>query len=106
LTHRVRLSAHAVAYLKALDSRTRGILCRRIEELKTDPEKRGKALTAELSGYRSLHAAGRYRIVFQVRKAEVLVLVIAIAIGLRREGDRADVYELLRRLVKMGLLEG
>jgi hypothetical protein len=41
-----------------------------------------------------------------VRKAEVLVLVIAIAIGLRREGDRADVYELLRRLVKMGLLEG
>ena len=104
MTCRVRLSAHAVAYLKTLDSRTRGILGRRIEELKTDPEKRGKALTAELSGYRSVHAAGRYRIVFQVRKAEVLVLVIAI--GLRREGDRADVYELLRRIVKMGLLEG
>jgi mRNA interferase RelE/StbE len=103
LTYRVTLSAHALAFLKALDVKTRGVVARRIEELKSEPEKQGKALTGELGGYRSMRAAARYRIVYEVRKTRVLVFVIAV--GIRREGDRRDVYELLRRIVKLGMLD-
>ena len=51
----------------------------------------------------SLHAAAqRFRIIFQVeREAERVVI---LAVGLRKEGDRADVYAVAERLVRAGLL--
>ena len=60
----------------------------------------------ELSGvpHRSLRAAGqRYRIIYQVDNGAVIVYVVLI--GLRKEGSKADIYELAQRLVRLGLLD-
>jgi len=61
-------------------------------------------LTHSLRGVRSIRAAGRYRVVYQVERSKVIVLVLAI--GLRKENDRKDIYQLAKRLIKLGLLEG
>lgn len=86
------------------DRRIRQLIAERIDILTSEPEKRGKPLSGELQGYRSLRAVGqRYRIIFRVERSRVLVYVIAV--GLRREGSRNDVYELARKLVRLGLVE-
>ena len=69
-----------------------------------NPEKQGKSLLGELRGLRSIRAVGqRYRIIFRVRQEHVEVIVVAL--GLRREGDREDIYRLAQRLLRMGLLD-
>ncbi len=84
------------------DRRIRGKIAERIEGLKTEPTLQGKALTGELSGYRSLRAVGqRYRILYRVEHRQVIVLVVGM--GLRREGDRRDIYALAKKLVRLGL---
>jgi len=61
-------------------------------------------LTGELAGHRSLRAAGqRYRILYRVERNQVLVLVVAV--GIRREGSRSDIYELARKLLRLRLAE-
>lgn len=62
-------------------------------DLETEPERRGKALTGELAAYRSIHAAGRFRIIYRA-EAETIFIV---AIGFRKDGDRDDVYAVLKR---------
>ncbi|MCU0831579.1 MAG: type II toxin-antitoxin system RelE/ParE family toxin [Rhizobiaceae bacterium] len=58
-----------------------------------EPEKTGKALSGELSGYRRLRT-GDMRIVYSVNRTEVEILVLAI--GLRRDDE---IYNLaMRRL--------
>ena len=55
-------------------------------------------------GYRSVRAVGqRYRIIYQVESAQVRVIIIAA--GIRRGGDRQDIYTLAQRLVRLGLVE-
>lgn len=86
------------------DRRIQERILKRAEQLRTDPEKQGKPLVAELAGYRSLRAAGeRYRIVYQVVRSRVLVLVIGA--GIRREGSSKDIYALARRLIRSRLVE-
>ena len=86
------------------DQRTLQKIATRIDGLATDPEKQGKALTGALAGYRSLRAAGqRYRIIYQVDNGAIIVYVVLI--GLRKEGSKADIYELAQRLVRLGLLD-
>ena len=66
-------------------------------------EKKGKPLTGELAGCGSLRAAGqRFRVVYRVERARVLVLVLAV--GLRKEGDRHDVYRLAEKLLRLRLV--
>ena len=85
------------------DRRVRELIQARIRGLANEPEKQGKALGEELAGYRSVRAAGqRYRILYRVERDKVVVLVVAV--GIRKEGSRADVYEAARRLVRLGLL--
>lgn len=95
----------AMEMLKSVsDRRIQEKILARIESLQYDPEKQGKALTAELAGYRSLRAAGqRYRVIYRVDRRRVLVYVLAI--GIRKEGDRQDVYALAQKLFKLRLLE-
>jgi len=58
----------------------------------------------DLKKYRSLRAAGqRYRILYQVKNKEVLVIVVAV--GIRKEGDKNDLYHLAKKLVKLNLLQ-
>ena len=75
-----------------------------IDGLAEDPEKKGKPLTAELDGYRSVRAAGqRYRIIYRIGNEKVIVLVVAA--GIRRDGDRKDIYALAKKLIRARLLE-
>src|SRR5437762_139324 len=75
-----------------------------VDRLTHEPEKQGKALTDELVGYRSLRAVGqRYRIIYKVEKDRVIVVIVAV--GIRKEGSKRDIYALAQRLVRLGLAE-
>jgi len=85
------------------DTRIRQSINKRISRLENDPEKLGKPLSDELAGYRSIRAIGqRYRIIYKVEEERVVVVVVAL--GTRKEGDKKDVYELAKRLARLGLL--
>ena len=96
----IQLTPLAVEMLTAIkDRREQEKLSERIEQLKVEPEKQGKALIEKLSGFRSVRAVGqRYRIVYRVEPAQVLVLVVGM--GRRKDGDRKDVYTLLEKLLE------
>ena len=84
------------------DGDIRHTIIEKAEGLRRDPEKQGKALLYTLKGLRSIPAAGRYRIIYQVEKAEMRVIVLVV--GKRKEGDKADVYELTKKLLRHGLI--
>lgn len=86
------------------DGRIRGKVGDAIDRLRQEPEKQGKALLGELAGYRSVRAVGqRYRIIYKVEKARVIIIVVAV--GLRKEGARKDIYALARKLLRLRLTE-
>jgi mRNA interferase RelE/StbE len=87
---------------KIPDKRIQSVIINRIEGLKTDPEKQGKGLVKDLIGFRSIHAAGRYRILYKIEKNPDVVLVVAV--GIRKEGDQKDIYKLAKKLLKLGLI--
>lgn len=75
-----------------------------ISELEHAPEQKGKPLVHALAGYRSLRVVGqRYHIVYRVEAERVVVYVVAV--GIRKEGDRHDIYALAQRLLNAGLLK-
>jgi len=97
--YQVRLTAQARQLLLEIkDQREQKLLLERLDKLKHDPDKQGKALSKELVGYRSIRAIGqRYRIVYRVIQDQVLVVVVGL--GRRREGDKRDVYVLTQQLL-------
>lgn len=100
---KVVLTAQARRMLTAIaDRRAQRKIAGRIDSLAEEPEKQGKPLLKELAGLRSIRAAGRYRVIYQVdrKKSRVVVLVV----GLRKSRDKADVYSLARRLLRLRLL--
>ena len=85
------------------DRRVREEIRDRIDGLAEEPEKQGKPLTGELTGYRSLRAVGqRYRIIYRIEGDRVLVLVMAL--GIRKEGSGKDIYVLAQKLLRLRLL--
>ena len=85
------------------DRRVRDKIRDRIDGLAEEPEKQGKPLTGELTGYRSLRAVGqRYRIIYRIEEGKVFVLVMAL--GIRREGSGKDIYVLAQKLLRLRLL--
>lgn len=105
MTWQVRLTSRCEQMLREVaDRRARGLLAKRIEGLRSEPDKQGKALTGELVGFRSLRAVGqRYRIVYRLEREGVVVLVVGL--GRQREGNRRDVYEMMGRWIRLGLLD-
>ncbi len=86
------------------DKRVRAKLIERIDELQHEPEKQGKPMVADLAGYRSVRTVGqRYRIIYRIEEEQVVVIVVAA--GIRKEGDKRDIYKLAQRLIKLGLVE-
>ncbi len=83
MTYSVKIKASAAKQLARLDAGTRRLLVEQIDRLATDPHV-GTALKGELDGLRRVRV-GAYRIVFEVRNRELLVLVI-------RVGHRSGVY--------------
>ena len=57
------------------DRREQSVILKRIEKLKDEPEKQGKALSEELLGYRSIRSVGqRYRIIYRIEQDRVVEL--------------------------------
>jgi len=81
---------------KIKDRREQEVISKRIEQLKLEPSKQGKALSGELKGYRSLRVLGqRYRIVYQVNDKKIVVIIVGA--GIRKEGDKKDIYRILNK---------
>lgn len=101
----VRLSPLAAEQLREItDRRISEALVKRARALAESPEQQGKPLGDDLAGLRSVRAVGqRWRIVFRLEQGKVIVLVLAL--GLRKGRDRDDVYNRLKRLLKLGLIE-
>lgn len=86
------------------DERVRGKLHAAIDRLGREPEKQGKALVGELAGFRCIRAVGqRYRILYKVQKERVIVVIVAV--GLRKEGAKKDIYALAKKLLRLRLLK-
>lgn len=86
------------------DRREQQLLIARLEKLKQEPDKQGKALSGDLIGYRSVRSVGqRYRVIYRIEQDTVLVVVVGI--GRRKEGDKRDVYEVTQRLIAEMLQE-
>ena len=105
MNYRIVLTAEAKQLLAGIqDRREQSVLLTRLERLADSPAQQGKALRGDLTGYRSIRAiCQRYRIVYQVLEEQVLVVVVAM--GRRKDGDRQDVYELASDLIKVFQLE-
>ncbi len=86
------------------DRRVQKSIARRISGLEYEPELQGKPLIDDLGGYRSLRASGqRYRIIYKIEAEKVIVAVVTL--GIRKEGDKKDVYKLAKKLIRLGLLD-
>lgn len=98
----VEITKDALKQLQAItDKRVRKNLFKRIEELANEPERQGKPLHDELTGLRSVRAIGqRYRIIYKIERDRVIVFVVAV--GIRKEGDRSDIYQIAARLMRSG----
>lgn len=103
MTYKIVISPTALKMLKSIsDRRVRDLVVKRIDELAVEPEQQGKPLIAELSGCRSIRAAGqRYRIVYRVVNDKIMVYIVAI--GIRREGSGKDIYNLAKKLIRLRL---
>ena len=88
---------------KISDKNIQRRILKRIEGLSEEPNKQGKMLLKDLSGFRSIHAAGRYRIIYKVDKQIVIVYILAA--GIRKQGDKKDIYKIAKKLLDAGLLK-
>ena len=104
MTYRIVFTPTAVRLLEDMtDRRIREQIRDRINGLTHEPEQQGKPLREELAGFRSLRTVRqRYRIIYRVDRGRVLVIVVAV--GLRKEGDRHDIYRLAQKLVRLRLI--
>lgn len=102
--YKIKLSQNAAANLKKIDNKTRTQIINKISLLKENPLLLGKPLTGPLKQFRALKAAGQcYRVIYQVMEYEIIVLVVAV--GIRKSGDKKDIYELMKKYIKTGLLD-
>ena len=99
IEYEIQLTPLALEMLESVkDRREQEKLRDRIDQLKVEPQKQGKALVDNLSGFRSIRAVGqRYRIVYQVEQDRVLVVVVGL--GRRKDGDKKDIYTILEKLL-------
>lgn len=88
--HRILYTSESRKTLIRLDASVRGLIRKAVESLALNPE-RGKPLTHDLTGLRSLRASD-YRIIYRISGSELLVLVLAV-------GHRRDVYQRLAKLL-------
>jgi mRNA interferase RelE/StbE len=102
--HTIAWAETALKLAEAIpDQRVRRLISRRADQLAKSPEQQGKPLIGELAGFLSVRTAGqRYRIVYQVERREVAVVIVAV--GRRKSGDKGDIYELAKKLLRQGLL--
>lgn len=105
MKYRIEITPTALSMLKNIkDRRINKAIQERIERLIDDPDKQGKELHGELRGYRCVRTVGqRYRIIYRIKNSAIIVLIVAV--GLRKEGDKKDVYKLAQKMIRLRLIE-
>ena len=103
--YRIVIQPIAINLLREIsDRRIRQKISDRIDKLKESPEVQGKPLLGELDGFYSVRAvAQRYRIIYAIEQAQVTVMIVAL--GIRKDGSKQDVYALAKKLLRLGLLD-
>lgn len=104
MSWRINITPTAMRMLTGItDRRIREKIAAVIDRLAEEPQKQGKAMLGELAGFRGIRAVGqRYRIIYMVKGEEIVVMVVAV--GIRRDGARDDIYNLAKKLLRLGLL--
>lgn len=102
MVYRVFVTPSALKMLKKIQRDIKEKIEYRIGELSEEPDKQGKALSGELSGLWSVHVAGRYRIIYRINEQKGTVE--AIGAGIRKEGDKKDIYALTKKLIRTRLI--
>ena len=99
----IKLTEIASKALRNIEAKTRNQILSKIEQLKEEPLLLGKALVGPLKEFRSARAAGqRYRIIYKVLELQIVVIVVAV--GIRKSGHKKDIYELMKKYIKVGIL--
>jgi mRNA interferase RelE/StbE len=106
VSYAIKLAPAALDMLRQFtDHRVRAKLAERIDGLAENPAGQGKPLTGQLHGLRSVRAVGqRYRIIYKVEEDRIIIVLI-VALGLRKAHDKKDIYELAKKLIKARLVE-
>jgi mRNA interferase RelE/StbE len=101
----IKLTQPALRQLAAIkDIRIREQVSRKIDALTDNPEQQGKPLSDELTGYYSVRAvAQRYHILYRLEADQIIVVVVGM--GIRKDGDKKDVYALAKKMARLGLLD-
>lgn len=81
--YKIELTKEAEEDFSKLDNESQIRISKKIKELSSNPNL-GKPLRAHLAGLRSVRA-GKYRVIYQVRKSFLLIYIIKI-------GHRKNVY--------------
>jgi len=102
--YKIKLTKIAAENLQKIDSKTQTQIINKIDSLKTEPLLLGKRLKGSFKEFRAVRAAGqRYRIIYKVQEEEIIVIIVAV--GIRKEGDKKDIYELMKKYIKIGFLD-
>jgi mRNA interferase RelE/StbE len=102
--YKIKLTELAIENIKKIDINAQKQIINKIEALKEEPLLLGKALKGSLKEYRSIRAAGqRYRIIYQVIESEIIIIIVAV--GMRKDGDKKDIYELMKKYIRTGLMK-
>ena len=93
MKYEIRITTTCIMLVgKIPDKKIQRTILERIEKLSEEPGTQGQMLIKELSGFRSIHTAGRYRIIYKVDKQTVIVYVLPA--GIRKQGDKKDIYQI------------
>ena len=104
MSHRLEITETCLSFLEGItDKSVQSTILGRVEGLKIDPKKQGKVLVKELDDFHSIHIAERYRVMYRIDGDSSTVWVLAI--GMRKEDDKKDVYMIARKLLEAGLLD-
>jgi mRNA interferase RelE/StbE len=104
VTYKILITDTCLALIEKIsDKKIQRTILNRIEKLSEAPDEQGKKLVKDLSGFRSIHTAGRYRIIYKVDQHTVVIYILAA--GIRKEGDKKDIYQITKKLLKAGLLD-
>ncbi|HZR41579.1 MAG TPA: type II toxin-antitoxin system RelE/ParE family toxin [Ktedonobacteraceae bacterium] len=100
----IQIAMGAQLHLSTItDKRIQRQISERIDRLQYDPDKQGKPLQDELEDYRSVRAVRKhYRIIYKVEEEQIVVIVVTV--GIRKEGDKKDAYNLAKKLARLNLL--
>ena len=102
--YKIKITKLAAANIQQIEKPAQIQIINKIEKLKDEPALSGKPLKGPLKDYRSVRAAGqRYRVIYKIMEAEIIVIVVAV--GIRKDGDKKDIYELMKKFIKTNLLE-